>query len=146
MSANAMGASRVIVHVSCRVDGAMMAWNPRTWCSRPLPRQPQSGGGWRYRRALRGGAEATSAAMGDSVRIRKNQHVRPFGNSVIVNCADPLRILLNMLSACVSEMTQRVGRPQGQTNAGVTTDAQMRLDPRFTIHDREDSADFMRLP
>ena len=88
---------------------------------------------------------------------------------LIVNGADPRRILLMTFSRRASaEMTRRVeriARAVMGTNAGVTTDAlawagtfhgigarllrdyaeQIGLDPAFTIHDREDSADLMNL-
>src|ERR1700730_9404699 len=87
----------------------------------------------------------------------------------IVNGADPHRILLMTFSRrAAAEMTRRVERICGQVlgpNAGVTTGAltwagtfhgigarllrdyaeQIGLDPAFTIHDREDSADLMNL-
>ena len=88
---------------------------------------------------------------------------------VIVNGADPRRILLMTFSRRAAvEMTRRVERIARQVmgnNAGVMTDAlswagtfhgigarllrdyadQIGLDPAFTIHDREDSADLMNL-
>ncbi|MGI2035870.1 ATP-dependent helicase [Rhizobium panacihumi] len=88
---------------------------------------------------------------------------------LIVNGADPRRILLMTFSRrAASEMGKRVERICGQVlgaNAGVMTDAlawagtfhgigarlmriyaeQIGLDPDFTIHDREDSADLMNL-
>jgi DNA helicase-2/ATP-dependent DNA helicase PcrA len=88
---------------------------------------------------------------------------------LIVNGADPRRILLMTFSRRASvEMTRRVERIARNVlgaNAGVTTDAlawagtfhgigarllrdyaeQIGLDPAFTIHDREDSADLMNL-
>lgn len=88
---------------------------------------------------------------------------------LIVNGADPRRILLMTFSRrAASEMGRRVERICGQVlgpNAGVMTDAlawagtfhgigarlmrmyaeQIGLDPDFTIHDREDSADLMNL-
>src|SRR5258706_12626877 len=88
---------------------------------------------------------------------------------LIVNGADPRRILLmTFLRRAASEMTKRVGRiarkVQGD-KASVMTDAlawagtfhgigarllreyaeQIGLDPAFTIHDREDSADLLNL-
>src|ERR1700730_15540515 len=87
----------------------------------------------------------------------------------IVNGADPRRILLMTFSRRASaEMTRRVERICGQVlgaNAGIMTGAlswagtfhgigarrlrdyaeQIGLDPGFTIHDREDSADLMNL-
>jgi DNA helicase-2/ATP-dependent DNA helicase PcrA len=87
----------------------------------------------------------------------------------IVNGADPRRILLMTFSRRASaEMTRRVERICAQVlgaKAGVMTDAltwagtfhgigarllrdyaeQIGLDPGFTIHDREDSADLMNL-
>jgi len=86
---------------------------------------------------------------------------------LIVNGADPRRILLMTFSRRASgEMTRRVERIARQVKgdrAGVATDAliwtgtfhgigarllrvyadQIGLDPAFTIHDREDSADLM---
>jgi DNA helicase-2/ATP-dependent DNA helicase PcrA len=88
---------------------------------------------------------------------------------LIVNGADPRRILLMTFSRrAASEMTKRVDRIAHKVlgdNAGVMTDAlhwagtfhgigarllrdysdQIGLDPAFTIHDREDSADLMNL-
>jgi DNA helicase-2/ATP-dependent DNA helicase PcrA len=88
---------------------------------------------------------------------------------LIVNGADPRRILMMTFSRrAASEMTRRVERIARQVmgdNAGVMTDAltwagtfhgigarllrdyadQIGLDPAFTIHDREDSADLINL-
>jgi DNA helicase-2/ATP-dependent DNA helicase PcrA len=88
---------------------------------------------------------------------------------LIVNRADPRRILLMTFSRrAASEMARRVERICAQVlgaNAGIMTDAlawagtfhgigarllrdyaeQIGLDPGFTIHDREDSADLMNL-
>jgi DNA helicase-2/ATP-dependent DNA helicase PcrA len=88
---------------------------------------------------------------------------------LIVNGADPRRILLMTFSRrAASEMSRRVERIAAQvmgTSSGVVTDAlhwagtfhgigarllrehatQIGLDPAFTIHDREDSADLMNL-
>jgi DNA helicase-2/ATP-dependent DNA helicase PcrA len=88
---------------------------------------------------------------------------------LIVNGADPRRILLMTFSRrAAGEMTRRVERICAQVfgaNAGVMTNAhawagtfhgigarllrdyaeQIGLDPGFTIHDREDSADVMNL-
>jgi DNA helicase II / ATP-dependent DNA helicase PcrA len=88
---------------------------------------------------------------------------------LIVNGADPRRILLMTFSRrAAGEMTRRVERICSQVlgaNAGIMTDAlvwagtfhgigarllrdyaeQIGLDPGFTIHDREDSADLMNL-
>ncbi|NKN38705.1 ATP-dependent helicase [Agrobacterium sp. a22-2] len=88
---------------------------------------------------------------------------------LIVNGADPRRILLMTFSRrAASEMAKRVERICGKilgANAGVLTDAltwagtfhgigarllrdyayEIGLDPDFTIHDREDSADLMNL-
>src|SRR3954469_19582366 len=88
---------------------------------------------------------------------------------LIVNGADPRRILLMTFSRrAASEMTTRVERIARKVmgeSAGVMTDAlawsgtfhgvgarllrdysdQIGLDPQFTIHDREDSADLMNL-
>ncbi len=88
---------------------------------------------------------------------------------LIVNGADPRRILLMTFSRrAASEMTRRVERIARQVmghNAGAMTDAlawagtfhgigarllreysnQIGLNPAFTIHDREDSADLMNL-
>ncbi len=88
---------------------------------------------------------------------------------LIVEGADPRRILLMTFSRrAASEMTRRVERIARKVmgdNAGVMTDAlawagtfhgigarllreyadQIGLDPAFTIHDREDSADLMNL-
>ena len=88
---------------------------------------------------------------------------------LIVNGADPRRILLMTFSRrAASEMARRVERICAQVlgaKAGVMTDAlawagtfhgigarllrdyaeQIGLDPAFTIHDREDSADLMNL-
>jgi DNA helicase-2/ATP-dependent DNA helicase PcrA len=88
---------------------------------------------------------------------------------LIVNGADPRRILLMTFSRrAAAEMTKRVERISRKAmgdNAGVMTDAltwagtfhgvgarllreysdQIGLDPAFTIHDREDSADLMNL-
>src|SRR5450759_4122281 len=88
---------------------------------------------------------------------------------LIVNGADPRRILLMTFSRrAASEMTRRVERIARKVlgdKAGVMTDAlawagtfhgigarllrdhaeQIGLDPAFTIHDREDSADLMNL-
>jgi DNA helicase II / ATP-dependent DNA helicase PcrA len=88
---------------------------------------------------------------------------------LIVNRADPRRILLMTFSRrAAAEMARRVERICGQVlgaTAGVMTDAlawagtfhgigarllreyaeQIGLDPGFTIHDREDSADLMNL-
>src|SRR5260370_32005827 len=88
---------------------------------------------------------------------------------LIVNGVHPRRILLMTFSRrAASEMTKRVERIARKVmgdNAGVMTDAlawagtfhgigasllreysdQISLDPRFTIHDREDSADLMNL-
>jgi DNA helicase-2/ATP-dependent DNA helicase PcrA len=88
---------------------------------------------------------------------------------LIVNGADPRRILLMTFSRrAASEMSRRVERIARKVmgdNAGVMTDAlawagtfhgigarllrdyaeQIGIDPAFTIHDREDSADLMNL-
>jgi DNA helicase-2/ATP-dependent DNA helicase PcrA len=88
---------------------------------------------------------------------------------LIVQGADPRRILLMTFSRrAASEMTKRVERIARKVlgdNAGIMTDAltwagtyhgigarllreyaeQIGLDPTFTIHDREDSADLMNL-
>jgi DNA helicase-2/ATP-dependent DNA helicase PcrA len=88
---------------------------------------------------------------------------------LIVNGGDPRRILLMTFSRrAASEMTKRVERIARKVigeNAGIMTDAlqwagtfhgigarllrdysnQIGLDPAFTIHDREDSADLMNL-
>src|SRR3954467_11901142 len=88
---------------------------------------------------------------------------------LIVNGADPGRILLMTFSRrAAAEMTRRVSRIARKvlgSNAGVMTDAltwagtfhgigarllreyaeQIGLNPAFTIHDREDSADLMNL-
>ena len=88
---------------------------------------------------------------------------------LIVNGADPHRILLMTFSRrAAAEMARRVERICGQVigaNAGIVTNAltwvgtfhgigarllreyarQIELDPNFTIHDREDSADLMNL-
>ena len=88
---------------------------------------------------------------------------------LIVQGADPRRILLMTFSRrAASEMTKRVERISRKVlgdNAGIMTDAlswagtyhgigarllreyaeQIGLDPAFTIHDREDSADLMNL-
>src|SRR6059036_16874 len=88
---------------------------------------------------------------------------------LIVNGADPRRVLLMTFSRrAASEMTKRVERIARKVmgdNAGIMTDAltwagtyhgigarllreyaeQIGLDPAFTIHDREDSADLMNL-
>jgi DNA helicase II / ATP-dependent DNA helicase PcrA len=88
---------------------------------------------------------------------------------LIVQGADPRRILLMTFSRrAASEMTKRVERIARKVmgdNAGIMTDAltwagtyhgigarllreyaeQIGLDPAFTIHDREDSADLMNL-
>jgi DNA helicase-2/ATP-dependent DNA helicase PcrA len=88
---------------------------------------------------------------------------------LIVNGADPRRILLMTFSRrAASEMTKRVERIARKVmgdNAGVMTDAlawagtfhgigarllrdyaeQIGLDPAFTIHDREDSADLINI-
>lgn len=88
---------------------------------------------------------------------------------LILKGADPRRILLMTFSRrAASEMARRVERICGQVlgaNAGIMTDAlawagtfhgigarllrdyaeQIGLDPDFTIHDREDSADLMNL-
>src|SRR6185312_3416447 len=88
---------------------------------------------------------------------------------LILKGADPRRILLMTFSRrAASEMVRRVERICGQVlgaNAGIMTDAlawagtfhgigarllrdyaeQIGLDPDFTIHDREDSADLMNL-
>jgi DNA helicase-2/ATP-dependent DNA helicase PcrA len=88
---------------------------------------------------------------------------------LIVNGADPRRILLMTFSRrAASEMTRRVERIARKVigdSAGAMTDAlawsgtfhgigarllreysdQIGLDPQFTIHDREDSADLMNL-
>ncbi|MGM4916344.1 UvrD-helicase domain-containing protein [Tardiphaga sp. 813_E8_N1_3] len=88
---------------------------------------------------------------------------------LMVNGADPRRILLMTFSRrAASEMSRRVERIARKVmgdNAGVMTDAlawagtfhgigarllrdyaeQIGLDPAFTIHDREDSADLMNL-
>ncbi|MEA2922505.1 MAG: ATP-dependent helicase UvrD/PcrA [Bradyrhizobium sp.] len=88
---------------------------------------------------------------------------------LIVNGADPRRILLMTFSRrAAAEMTKRVERIARKVmgdNAGMMTDAlawagtfhgigarllrdyaeQLGLDPAFTIHDREDSADLMNL-
>ncbi|MFP9137272.1 ATP-dependent helicase [Devosia sp. XGJD_8] len=88
---------------------------------------------------------------------------------LIVNGADPRRILLMTFSRrAASEMSRRVERIAGRalgTSSGAVADAlnwagtfhgigarllrehatQIGLDPAFTIHDREDSADLMNL-
>src|SRR5712672_3852676 len=88
---------------------------------------------------------------------------------LIVNGADPRRILLMTFSRrAASEMTKRVeriARKVMSNNAGIMTGAlawagtfhgigarlqrdyaeQIGVDPAFTIHDREDSADLMNL-
>ena len=88
---------------------------------------------------------------------------------LIVNRVDPGRILLMTFSRrAATEMTRRAGRICAEalgSNAGMMTDAliwagtfhaigarllreyapQIGIDPAFTIHDREDSADLMNL-
>src|SRR5271154_5143997 len=88
---------------------------------------------------------------------------------LIVNGADPRRILLMTFSrraaAEMAKRVERIARKVLGANAGVMTDAltwagtfhgigarllrehadQIGLDPAFTIHDREDSADLMNL-
>ena len=88
---------------------------------------------------------------------------------LVVNRVDPGRILLMAFSRrAASEMTRRAGRICSQvlgSNADAVTDAltwagtfhaigarllreyaeQIGIDPAFTIHDREDSADLMNL-
>ena len=87
---------------------------------------------------------------------------------LIVNGADPRKILLMTFSRrAAAEMARRVGRIARRVigdRAGVMTDAlwagtfhgtgarllreyarEIGLDPAFTIHDREDSADLMNL-
>ncbi|MFK4810670.1 ATP-dependent helicase [Devosia sp. ZW T5_3] len=88
---------------------------------------------------------------------------------LVVNGADPRRILLMTFSRrAAGEMSRRVERIAGKvlgTSSGALTDAltwagtfhgigarllrehasQLGLDPAFTIHDREDSADLMNL-
>src|SRR5436305_8167327 len=88
---------------------------------------------------------------------------------LIVNGADPRRILLMTFSRrAASEMTKRVERIARKVigdNTGAMTDAlawsgtfhgigarllreysdRIGLDPQFTVHDREDSADLMNL-
>ncbi|MFY8031603.1 MAG: UvrD-helicase domain-containing protein, partial [Devosia sp.] len=88
---------------------------------------------------------------------------------LVVNGADPCRILLMTFSRrAAAEMTRRVERIAGQvmgTSSGAVAEAltwsgtfhgigarllrefsqQIGLDPAFTIHDREDSADLINL-
>src|ERR1700726_1488151 len=127
------------------------------------------------RRAVEYGAREKNAAPGPALLViagagsgKTNTPARRVAH-LIVNGADPGRILLVTFSRrAAAEMTRRVERIVRQVignGAGTMTNAlawagtfhgigarllreysdRIGLDPRFTIHDREDSADLMNL-
>jgi DNA helicase-2/ATP-dependent DNA helicase PcrA len=127
------------------------------------------------RRAVEHGVQKKNAAPGAALLViagagsGKTNTVAHRVAHLIVNGADPRRILLMTFSRrAAAEMTRRVERIARQvmgSSAGVMTDAltwagtfhgigarllreyadQIGIDPAFTIHDREDSADLMNL-
>src|SRR6201993_2053251 len=127
------------------------------------------------RRAVEHGVRKQNAAPGTALLViagagsGKTNTVAHRVAHLIVNGADPRRILLMTFSRrAASEMTKRVERIARKVmgdNAGAMTDAlawsgtfhgigarllreysdRIGLDPQFTIHDREDSADLMNL-
>src|SRR5271167_4117562 len=127
------------------------------------------------RRAVEHGVQTKNAASGAALLViagagsGKTNTVAHRVAHLIVNGADPRRILLMTFSRrAAAEMTRRVERIARQvmgSSAGVMTDAltwagtfhgigarllreyaeQIGVDPAFTIHDREDSADLMNL-
>src|ERR1700722_18950098 len=127
------------------------------------------------RRAVEHGVREKNAAPGPPLLViagAGSGKTNPLAHRVahlIVNGADPRRILLMTFSRrAASEMTKRVERIARKVlgdNAGIMTDAltwagtyhgigarllreyaeRIGLDPAFTIHDREDSADLMNL-
>ena len=121
-------------------------------------------------RARRRGRFGGAAAAGHCRNwVRKAQHLAHRVAHLIVQGADPRRILLMTFSRrAASEMTKRVERIARKVlgdNAGIMTDAltwagtyhgigarllreyaeQIGLDPAFTIYDREDLANLMNL-
>src|SRR4051794_35514533 len=127
------------------------------------------------RRAVEHGVRKKNAAPGAALLViagagsGKTNTVAHRVAHLIVNGADPRRILLMTFSRrAAAEMTRRVERIARQamgSSAGLITDAltwagtfhgigarilreyagQIGIDPAFTIHDREDSADLMNL-
>src|SRR5882762_3395229 len=127
------------------------------------------------RRAVEHGVRKNNAAPGTALLViagagsGKTNTVAHRVAHLIVNGADPRRILLMTFSRrAAAEMTRRVERIARQvmgSSAGVMTEAltwagtfhgigarllreyadQIGIDPAFTIHDREDSADLMNL-
>src|ERR1019366_9415126 len=127
------------------------------------------------RRAVEHGVRENDAALGAPLLViagagsGKTNTLAHRVAHLIVNGADPRKILLMTFSRrAASEMTRRVERIARQVmgdRAGVMTDAltwagtfhgigarllrdhasEIGLDPSFTIHDREDSADLMNL-
>jgi len=127
------------------------------------------------RRAVEYGVADLNSASGGPLLViagagsGKNQHAGHRVAHLIVNGADPRRILLMTFSRrAAAEMTKRVERISRKVmgdKAGIMTDAltwagtfhgigarllreyaeQIGLNPAFTIHDREDSADLMNL-
>src|SRR5271155_250797 len=127
------------------------------------------------RRAVEHGVEAGRAAAAEPLLIiagagsGKTNTLAHRVAHLIVNGADPRRILLMTFSRrAAAEMTRRVEHIARQVmgnSAGVMTDGltwagtfhgigarllrdyagQIGIDPAFTIHDREDSADLMNL-
>ena len=127
------------------------------------------------RRAVEHGVEERNAAPGTPLLIiagagsGKTNTLAHRVAHLIVNKADPRRILLMTFSRrAAAEMTRRVDRIARQvmgSSAGAMTDAltwagtfhsigarllreyadQIGIDPAFTIHDREDSADLVNL-
>ena len=127
------------------------------------------------RRAVEHGVQKKNAAPGAALLViagagsGKTNTVAHRVAHLIVNGADPRRILLMTFSRrAAAEMTRRVERIARQVmdrSAGVMTEAltwagtfhgigarllreyadQIGVDPSFTIHDREDSADLMNL-
>src|SRR5438034_10169234 len=127
------------------------------------------------RRAVEHGVQKKNAAPGAALLViagagsGKTNTVAHRVAHLIVNGADPRRILLMTFSLrAAAEMTRRVERIARQvmgSSAGAIVDAltwagtfhgigarllreyaeQIGIDPAFTIHDREDSADLMNL-
>lgn len=127
------------------------------------------------RRAVEHGVQKTNAAPGPALLViagagsGKTNTIAHRVAHLIVNGADPRRILLMTFSrraaAEMSRRVERIARPVMDRTAGVMTDAltwagtfhgigarllreyadQIGIDPAFTIHDREDSADLMNL-